>query len=125
MELLKVKLLVNEKVVKESLSRVGVGSKKTKTLWPSCYLIERDGEYYLAHFKELFLLKDGGYNNILDEDIERRNATAFCLRQWGLIEVDEEDITPHTAFVFVLPFGQKKEWKISHKINTYDFERGD
>lgn len=122
--MLKVNLLVNEKVVKESLSRIGVGNRKTKTIYPSCYLIERDGDYYLAHFKELFLLKDGGYNNISDEDVKRRNGVAFCLKNWGLIEVDDDAITPHDAFVFVLPFNQKKEWKIIHKINTYNMERG-
>ena len=124
MDLLKVTLLVNEKVVKESCSRIGVGNRKTKVLYPSCYLIEREGQYYLAHFKELFLLKDGGYNDIQDEDIKRRNGVAFCLRKWGLIDVEESDILPHDAFVFVLPFFDKKDWKIVHKINTYDFERG-
>ena len=122
MELLRVDLLVNEKVVKESLARVGVGDKKKKILYPSCYLVKQEGEYYLAHFKQLFTMKDGGYNNISEEDIKRLNAIAFCLRKWGLIDVNEEAITPHDCFVFVLPFKDKESWKISHKINSWAFE---
>lgn len=122
MELLKIELKTNEKVVQESLGRIGVGDRKKKILYPSCYLLKKDGEYYIAHFKEMFLLKDGGYNNISEEDIKRRNAIAFCLKNWGLIDVSEEAMTPHDVFVFVLPYKDKNEWKISHKINTFIYE---
>ena len=122
MELLKIDLKVNEKIIQESLTRIGIANKKTKVLFPSCYLVKNEGEYYLAHFKEMFLLKDGGYDNVSDEDIKRRNAVAFCLKNWDLIDVDLETIKPYDTFVFVLPYKDKDDWKISHKINTYSFE---
>lgn len=122
MELLKIDLKVNEKIVQESLTRIGISNRKKKILYPSCYLVKLEGEFYLAHFKEMFLLKDGGYNNVSDDDIKRRNAVAFCLKNWGLIDVEETSITPHDTFVFVLPYGEKESWKISHKINTFTYE---
>jgi len=125
-DLLEIKVLVDEKVVKETLNRIGIANKKKKVLYPSCYLYEEDGKYYLAHFKQMFLLtRETAYNAICEDDILRRNAIAYCLRNWGLIEVDEEKIDPYNKFVFVLPHSQKKEWKISHKFNfrTIQHER--
>ena len=122
MELLKIDPLVNIKVIQESCSRIGVADKKHKILYPSCYCIKQDDGYYIAHFKQLFMLKNGGYNNISEDDLKRRNAIAFCLRSWGLIDVIEESITPHDCFVFVLPHKEKDSWKINHKINSYSFE---
>ena len=120
MNLVKVKLLKDEKVIKETCNRCGIANKKKKILYPSCYLYEQDGEFYIAHFKELFLMtRDNGYNNISEEDIKRRNAVIFCLKNWGLIEVDDETIEPHDVFVFVLPHQQKRDWRISHKINLF------
>jgi hypothetical protein len=117
-EMLEVKVLVEQKVIKETLNRIGIANKKKKILYPSCYLYEDDGKMYLVHFKQLFLLtREGAYNAICDDDLFRRNAIAFCLRQWGLIDVDEEKINPHDRFVFVLPHNQKDEWCISHKFN--------
>jgi len=119
--LLEVKILVDDKVIKETLNRIGVANKKEKILYPSCYLYEKEGKYYLVHFKQMFLLtRETAYNNICEEDILRRNAIAFCLRQWALIEVDEEKIMPHDRYIFVLPHNQKAEWKISHKFNFRD-----
>jgi hypothetical protein len=120
MELLKIKLLTDEKVLKESLSRIGIVNKKEKILYPSCYLFVENEEYFLVHFKQLFMLKrDNGYNNVSDQDIQRRNAIAYCLKQWGLIDVDENDIQPHNLFVYVLPFKEKNNWTISHKVNLF------
>jgi hypothetical protein len=66
----------------------------------------------------MFLLtRESAYNALCEDDILRRNAIAFCLRQWGLIEVDDKQIEPHNKFVFVLPYNQKQEWYISHKFN--------
>lgn len=118
-----VTLLVNEKVVQESCTRIGIASKKEKILWPSCYLIKRDGEYYIAHFKEFFLMKDGGYNNISESDIARLHSAVFCLKTWGLIDATSEDIPNHSGFIFVLPHKEKEQWKIHHKINTFHMER--
>ena len=106
---------VNEKIVIETLSRIGICNKKEKILYPSCYLIKEDGKYYLGHFKELFLLRSDGYNNISNQDIERRNSIIYCLWSWGLIDVDEDKILPHETFVFILPYNEKKDWVISHK----------
>jgi len=119
MELLKVKLLTDKKVVQETTNRIGIANKRKKILYPSCYIYEKDGETYLVHFKQLFVLRDNGYNNVGEEDIKRRNAVAFCLANWGLIEVDAEEIEPHDTFVFVLPHKEKYEWKISHKVNLF------
>lgn len=122
-ELLKVVPLVNEKVIKETLMRMGVANTKKKVLFPSCYLILKDGDYYLAHFKELFLLRDGGYNNLSDDDINRRNAIAWNLVNWELIEaIEPEKIEPHDKYIYVIPYNKKDEWRINHKINTYTWE---
>lgn len=116
--LLEVKTLVDDKVIKETLNRVGVANKKEKVLYPSCYLWENDGKKYLVHFKQLFLLtRDSAYNNICEDDVLRRNAIAFCLKNWGLIEVADESIEPHNKYIFVLPYNQKKDWKVNHKFN--------
>lgn len=121
-ELLEIKCLVDKKVIKESLSRIGIADKKRKILYPSAYLYEKDGKDYLCHFKELFLVnnKTDAYNNISSEDIYRKNSIAFCLKNWKLIDVDDEKIKEHERFVFVLPHSQKLEWKIIHKFTTLD-----
>tara|TARA_Y100000310_G_C20704363_1_gene833726 strand:+ start:21055 stop:21426 length:372 start_codon:yes stop_codon:yes gene_type:complete len=119
MDLLKVKLLADRKVVQETTNRIGIANKKKKVLFPSCYIYEHDGETYLVHFKELFALRENGYNNVSEEDLKRRNAVAFCLKNWGLIDIELEDIEPYDTFVFVLPHKDKHEWKINHKVNLY------
>lgn len=124
-DLLEVEVLVDKKVILETCSRIGIANKKKKILYPSCYIYEQDDKTYLAHFKQMFILtRDSAYNAICEDDILRRNAIAFCLRQWGLIDVDEEKILPHNKYIFVLPHNQKNDWNISHKfnfktINTY------
>ena len=117
-----IKLLTNVKIIRENVNRIGIGNKKEKILYPSCYVVQRDGEYFLAHFKELLAEDDGGYDNLSDEDIKRRNAIAYCLHQWGLITVDMNDIDPHNVFVFVLSHKEKANWRIKHKINSYLYE---
>lgn len=121
--LLEVELLVDKKVVVETLNRIGIANKKLKVLYPSCYLYEADDKYYLAHFKQLFLLtRDNAYNNICEEDIMRRNAVAFCLKNWSLINVEDEAIEPHNKFVFVLSHTDKRDWRVSHKFNVKSLE---
>lgn len=122
-ELIEVKISknVSEKIIIETLSRIGIASKKEKILWPSCYMIKENERFYVCHFKELFLLKNDGYNNISEQDIERRNSIIYCLKTWGMIEVDEEKIRPHEIFVFILPHNEKKDWSIQHKFKIrYD-----
>lgn len=117
-DLLEVKVLVDRKVILETLCRIGVANKAKKILYPSCYLYTIDNKDYVVHFKELFLLtRDTAYNNLCEDDINRRNAVCFCLSNWGLVEVDEKSIEPHNKFVFVLPHNQKLDWQIAHKFN--------
>jgi hypothetical protein len=116
-----VELIGEEKIVKETLSRMGIANKKEKKLFPSCYLYRKeDGSFMVTHFKEVFMLtRDDAYNQISEEDIKRRNAIAFLLQEWGLVKVDEnEDIEPHDIYVFSLPYKDKKSWLIDNKINV-------
>jgi hypothetical protein len=109
-----VDLLVEENIVKETLSRMGIANKRERILYTSCYLYE--GRVY--HFKELFLLtREGAYNALTEDDYMRRNSIIFCLMMWGLISVDEEDILEHDKKIFVLPYSEKRDWKILHKFN--------
>jgi hypothetical protein len=118
LNLLEIIPLVDLKVIKETCNRIGICNKKKKILYPSCYLYEKDNKCYLVHFKELFLLtRESAYNSVCEDDILRKNAIAFCLKNWGLIDIEEEKIIPYNRFVFVLPHNQKQDWKISHKFN--------
>jgi hypothetical protein len=117
-KLIEIKPLADIAVIKETLARCGIANKKKKILYPSCYLYEAFGVYYIAHFKQLFLLtRQDGYNNLCEDDLARRNGIIFCLKNWGLIDVDESIIEPHDKFIFVLPFKEKNEWIISNKFN--------
>jgi len=118
MDLIEVVLKTDEKVIKETLSRIGVANKKEKIIYPSCYLYIENDKYFIVHFKRLFLLeRENAYDNIGEEDLLRRNAIIYCLKQWDLIDVDEEKIIPHSKFVFVLSHKEKKGWIIQHKYN--------
>jgi len=120
MKFLKINLSVDKRVVQETLNRIGVSNKKEKVLYPSCYIIEENDEYFLVHFKQLFSLsRNDAYENISEQDITRRNSIAFCLKNWGLIDVEDKFITPHNSYIFVLPYEDKDSWKVTHKINLY------
>ncbi len=103
--------------VKETLSRIGVSSNKTKTLYPSCHILHKRGEYAILHFKELFKL-DGKPTNISDEDLARRNTICRLLDEWGLLDVNDktviEDQLPVTSLK-ILPYHQKHLWTITPK----------
>jgi len=118
-DMLEVNVLVDDKVIKETLNRIGIANKKQQILYPSCYLYtDEEDKKFIVHFKQLFLLtRDSAYNAMCEDDILRRNAIAYCLRNWGLIEVKTEEIEPYNKFVFVLPHTQKENWTISHKFN--------
>ena len=120
MKLLKIELLVDKKVVQETLNRMGISNKKKKILYPSCYIYDDGEEFFLVHFKQLFTMsRNNAYDNISEQDILRRNSIAFCLKNWGLINIEDKFIEPHDSFVFVLPHTEKHEWTIQHKINLY------
>ena len=105
--------------VRETLTRIGVASRKDKTLYQSCHILHKQGKYYIVHFKELFSL-DGKKATLVANDIQRRNTIAILLQDWNLIDIvkpaDAEDKAPLSQ-IKVLPFKEKKEWNLSAKYN--------
>ena len=103
--------------VRETLSRMGVASRKERKLFQSCHILHKQGRYFLTHFKELFAL-DGKQTNLSENDIARRNTIANLLKDWGLISImgDASECAPLSQ-IKVLPFKEKKEWNLSAKYN--------
>ena len=105
--------------IRETLTRIGVASRKDKTLFQSCHILHKQGKYYITHFKELFAL-DGKKSTLTENDIQRRNTIALLLQDWSLIEVTDKDKVQNKAplsQIKVLPFKEKKEWNLSAKYN--------
>ena len=105
--------------VRETLTRIGVASRKDKTLFQSCHILHKQGKYYITHFKELFAL-DGKKSTLSDNDIQRRNTIALLLQDWNLIDISEKTRTEDTAplsQIKVLPFKEKSEWNLVAKYN--------
>ena len=103
--------------VRETLSRIGVASRKERKLYQSCHILHKQGRYFIVHFKELFALD--GKNTILSEnDIARRNTIANLLKDWGLINVigDSSEVAPLSQ-IKVLAFREKDEWTLETKYN--------
>lgn len=106
--------------VKETLTRIGVASKKDQTLFQSCHILHKQGKYYIVHFKELFLLDGKTSQTVFEEgDKARRNTIANLLAQWGLIELvnpsaSVDPVVPVTQ-VMVLPFHMKPNWTLVSK----------
>lgn len=102
---------------KETLSRVGVLSKKEQTLYQSVHILHKKSKYYLVSFKELFLL-DGKYNNLTINDIQRRNRIAFLLQDWGLVKIVEpenfQDVCPMNQ-IKVIPYKEKENYNLVSK----------
>jgi len=105
--------------VRETLTRIGVASRKDKTLFQSCHILHKQGKYYITHFKELFAL-DGKNSSLSVNDIQRRNTITLLLQDWNLIEVVNptlvEDKAPLSQ-IKVLPFKEKNEWNLVAKYN--------
>ena len=106
--------------VRETLTRIGVASKKDKILYQSCHILHKQGRYYIVHFKELFAL-DGKPSNFSESDMARRNTITNLLKEWDLIEVviesqTENPISPISQ-IKVLPFKEKDEWELVAKYN--------
>ena len=103
--------------VRETLSRMGVASRREKILWQSAHILHKKGRYYIAHFKELFAL-DGKETNISENDIARRNTIANLLSDWGLVEV-KGDSTPTAPLsqIKIISFKEKDEWILETKYN--------
>ena len=103
--------------VRETLTRIGVASRKERKLYQSCHILHKRGKYYIVHFKELFAL-DGKPTNITPNDVQRRNRIAKLLSDWGLIEIgsDVTDLAPLNQ-IKVLSFKDKGEWTLESKYN--------
>ncbi len=105
--------------VRETLTRMGVASRKEKKLFQSCHILHKQGRYFIVHFKELFLL-DGKKSNLEENDIARRNTIATLISDWGLISVDnKENIKPLAPMrqIKIIPFKEKEEWELCPKYN--------
>jgi len=103
--------------VRETLSRIGVASRKDRKLYQSCHILHKQGRYYITHFKELFAL-DGKVVNLSENDIARRNTIANLLKEWGLVDVigTMESLAPLSQ-IKVLSFKEKNEWQLETKYN--------
>ena len=105
--------------VRETLTRIGVASRKDKTLFQSCHILHKQGKYYITHFKELFAL-DGKNSTLTENDIQRRNTIALLLQDWNLIDVVNTALVENKAplsQIKVLPFKEKNEWNLVAKYN--------
>ena len=97
--------------VRETLSRIGVASRREKKLYQSCHILHKQGKYYIVHFKELFAL-DGKKTNLSENDIARRNTISNLLSDWGLIKiVGNIDDTAPLSQIKILPYKEKNDWK--------------
>ena len=105
--------------VRETLTRIGVASRKEKKIYQSCHILHKQGKYYIVHFKELFAL-DGKKTNFSSNDLQRRNRIAQLLSDWGLISIVNEsmieDLAPLNQ-IKVLSFKDKDEWTLESKYN--------
>ena len=103
--------------VRETLSRIGVASRKERTLYQSCHILHKQGRYFVTHFKELFAL-DGKQTNLNENDLQRRNTIANLLKDWGLVKIVGEmgEMSPLSQ-IKVLSYKEKNEWTLETKYN--------
>ena len=103
--------------VRETLTRIGVASRKDKILYQSCHILHKQGRYYIVHFKELFAL-DGKETNLSENDIARRNTIGKLLGDWGLVNIkgNLEPIAPLSQ-IKIISFKEKDEWTLETKYN--------
>ena len=120
-----VEVLLNEPddflKVRETLTRIGVASRKEKKLYQSCHILHKQGRYYLVHFKELFAL-DGKHANLTENDVQRRNRIIKLLVDWGLVTMSDETLGTISNMsslnqIKVISFKNKKEWVLETKYN--------
>ena len=103
--------------VKETLTRIGVASKKNNTLFQSCHILHKQGKYYIVHFKELFAL-DGKQTNLSENDIARRNTISKLLKDWGLVEIKgESEPSAPLSQIKIISFKEKGDWTLETKYN--------
>jgi len=106
--------------IRETLSRIGVASRKEKELFQSCHILHKRGKYYIVHFKELFKL-DGKQSNFDESDVARRNTIIDLLRQWSLVKVLDpkriEEPRAPLSQIKVIPYKEKQQWKLTQKYS--------
>jgi hypothetical protein len=107
--------------VRETLTRIGVASKKDNTLFQSCHILHKQGKYYIVHFKEMFAL-DGKETDLSENDLSRRNAIAKLLQDWGLVTIVlpaqvEQPEPISISQIKIIPHKEKKEWQLVPKYN--------
>jgi hypothetical protein len=105
--------------VRETLTRIGVASRKDRKLYQSCHILHKQGRYFIVHFKELFVL-DGKPSTITENDIQRRNTIAVLLSDWGLVSINNNDQAKDRAplrQIKVLSFKERDEWELCPKYN--------
>ena len=106
--------------VKETLTRIGVASKKDKTLYQSCHILHKQSRYYIVHFKELFML-DGKPSNFSDNDAARRNTIVNLLAEWDLVQIVDNDKVKENVVPInqlkIISFKEKDEWNLVAKYN--------
>jgi hypothetical protein len=103
--------------IRETLSRIGVASRKERKLYQSCHILHKQGRYFIVHFKELFAL-DGKETNLSENDVARRNTIANLLSDWGLVDImgNAEPVAPLSQ-IKVLSFKEKDDWTLETKYN--------
>lgn len=105
--------------VRETLTRIGVASRKDKKLFQSCHILHKQGRYFIVHFKELFLL-DGKKANLEESDVQRRNTIATLMGDWGLVDIQNKEKASNCAplrLIKILPYKEKNEWELCPKYN--------
>ena len=105
--------------VRETLTRIGVASRKDKKLFQSCHILHKQGRYFIVHFKELFLL-DGKKANLEENDVARRNTITTLMSDWGLVEIQNtEEAKPLAPLrqIKIIPFKEKDQWELCPKYN--------
>ena len=105
--------------IKETLTRIGVASRKDNKLYQSCHILHKQGRYFIVHFKELFLL-DGKKSNLEENDLARRNTIATLISDWGLVSIDnKETVQPLAPLrqIKIIPFKEKNNWELCPKYN--------
>ena len=105
--------------VRETLTRIGVASRKDKKLFQSCHILHKQGRYFIVHFKELFLL-DGKKANLEENDVARRNTITTLMSDWGLVEIqntEEAELLAPLRQIKIIPFKEKDQWELCPKYN--------
>lgn len=105
--------------IRETLTRIGVASRKDQKLFQSCHILHKQGRYFIVHFKELFLL-DGKPSNLIENDLERRNTIATLLSDWGLVTILNEEVAQVCAplrQIKIIPYKEKSQWNLCPKYN--------